>query len=118
MKEICKKSFISSLGTAVYIVLVATFMTNASRFFGNVDTVVSGTAMLLLFSLSALVVGGLTAGGPILMYIDGKKKEAVLMLYHSPKRLEEGKKSLSNARLALTWENEEHILYDIIKQIH
>jgi hypothetical protein len=43
-------------------------------------------------------------------------KEAVLMLYHSPKRLEECKKSLSHASLALNWENEEHILYDIIKQ--
>lgn len=81
MLDICKKSFLSSLGVAVYVALVALFMTNASKFFGQSDTALSGVAMLLLFSLSALVVGGLMAGRPILMYIDGQKKEAVQMLF-------------------------------------
>ena len=37
-------------------------------------------AVLLLFAMSALIVGGLLVGKPIFLYIDGKKKEAVQML--------------------------------------
>jgi hypothetical protein len=71
------QSFVRSIAVAVYIVAVAFFMNNAEAIFGKEDTVITGVAALLLFSLSALVVGGLLVGKPIFLYIDGKKKEAV-----------------------------------------
>lgn len=83
MKDICKKSFVNSFAVALYILLVALFMNNAEKIFGKKDTVITGVAFLLLFSLSALVVGGLLAGKPIMMYIDGKKKDAVYTIMAS-----------------------------------
>lgn len=80
MWEICKKSFLHSLGVGVYIVLVAEFMNHANGWFGKGDTVFTGIVVLLLFTLSALVVGGLILGKPLMMYLDGKKKDAVLFL--------------------------------------
>lgn len=81
MKTICKNSLISSLGVAAYIILVATFMSHANSWFGSDDKFVTPIVVLLLFSLSALVVGGLLVGKPIFLYIDGKKKDAVQMLF-------------------------------------
>jgi len=83
MKEICKKSFINSLLAGVYIVLVALFMSNANEWLGQANSTIGVAAVLLLFSLSALVVGGLIVGKPIFLYIDGKKKDAVWMLIAS-----------------------------------
>jgi len=80
MKDICKKSFIYSLGAAAWIVLVATFMRYANHWFPGPDSIVTGIAALLLFSISALIIGGLLVGNPIFLYIDGKKKEAIKML--------------------------------------
>lgn len=80
MKQIFKQSFLSSIGAAIYIGLVATFMNYAERIIAGPDTILTGMAFLFLFVLSALVVGGLLIGKPIMLYIDGKKKEAVKTL--------------------------------------
>jgi hypothetical protein len=80
MKNICYKSLLYSLGTTVWIILVAFFMQKANNWFGTQDSIISVVAVLLLFSTSALVVGGLLIGNSIFLYIDGKKKEAVQML--------------------------------------
>jgi len=80
VKEICKQSFLYSLGVGFYIVLVALFMNRANSLLGPVDTVYTGITALLLFAMSALIVGGLLVGKPIFLYIDGKKKEAIKML--------------------------------------
>lgn len=80
MKEICKKSLWYSLGAAVWITLVASFMQKANDWFGKQDSIISVIAILLLFSMSALIVGGLLVGKSVFFYIDGKKKEAVQML--------------------------------------
>ena len=77
MKKIWVQSLLRSIGVAAYIAAVAAFMNNANAIFGKEDTVVTSIAALLLFSLSALVVGGLLVGTPIMLYLDGKKKEAV-----------------------------------------
>lgn len=80
MKQICKQSFLYSLGVAIYIILVAEFMNHANNWFGKGDTIFTGIAVLLLFTISALVVGGLMIGKPIMLYLDGQKKEAVKMV--------------------------------------
>ena len=80
MTSMCKPSFWYSLGAGAWIALVATFTQNANSWFGTQDTIISVIAVLLLFSISALVVGGLIVGKPIFLYIDGKKKEAIQML--------------------------------------
>jgi hypothetical protein len=55
-------------------------MNNAERIFGKMDSVIGAIGFLMLFVLSAGVVGSLIVGKPIFMYLDGKKKEAVSLL--------------------------------------
>lgn len=74
-----------SLGHAVlvlvYISSVAWFMTNAETILGEAEeTFLIPVAMLMLLVLSAAVMGLLVFGRPILMYLDGKKREAVMFL--------------------------------------
>lgn len=80
-KKLAKWAFVHSVGVTVYILLVALFMRNADRIFGDLDKSIFGPALfLMLFVLSAAVVGSLIAGKPLMLYLDGKKKEAVTML--------------------------------------
>lgn len=80
MKSVCKASFVSTFLAAIYIVLVGLFMHYANNIFGTQDPLLGIVAVLILFSLSALIVGGLLIGKPIMLYLDNKKKEATNML--------------------------------------
>jgi hypothetical protein len=78
------RSFINSFCAALYIAGVALFMSNTKYIFnGAEDKFQIPLAMLLLFVLSASVVSGLILGKPILLYLDGKKPEAVKMFIYS-----------------------------------
>lgn len=77
-----KLAGLHALGTAFYVVLVALFFFYAPRFLGGPgtkDTVFAPIAMLLLFVFSAAFTGSLVLGRPVLWYLDGKKKEAVML---------------------------------------
>lgn len=63
--------------TFLYVSLVALFMSNVERVFDNVPDVFAGMTMLTLFVVSAAVTGSLVVGRPILLYIEGKRSEAV-----------------------------------------
>jgi hypothetical protein len=79
-KETMKKiGFFNALGTVVYISIVATIMQNGSKFFGEKDNFVTPIIVLLLFTLSAITVGGLVLGKPLMLYLEDKRKEAVAM---------------------------------------
>lgn len=79
-KKLMQCSFLHSLGVLAYVVLVALIMTYGDRIFGNMKNVWGPIAFLLLFVLSALIVGILVLGKPIILYLDGKKKEGVKLL--------------------------------------
>jgi len=85
MKKLNNKmcAFMHSLGVVTYIFLVATFMRNAERIFGKEDTVIAVMTVLTLFVLSATIVGGLIFCKPVMMYLDGDKKDALKMLLHT-----------------------------------
>lgn len=74
-----KSSFLNALGIVVYIIVIATIMQNGDRLFGAEDNFVTPIVVLMLFTLSAITVGGLVLGKPLMLYLDGKKKEAVAM---------------------------------------
>jgi len=71
------------LGILIYIAVVATIMQNGEKWFGNMNNFIGPVAFLLLFTLSAIVVGSLGLGKPIMLYLDGKKKEAVAMVLYT-----------------------------------
>jgi hypothetical protein len=72
-----------SLGVLAYVSLVVLFMSNAQNIFGKGDNLMTGIMVLLIFILSALVTGLLVLGQPIILYLDGKKAEAVKMLFYT-----------------------------------
>lgn len=76
-------SIISSFATFIYVVLVAWIMTNGDKIFGQANTLLGPVAFLLLFVVSATIVGLLVLGKPITLYLEGFKKEAVRLLVYT-----------------------------------
>lgn len=72
-----------SLGHTVliiaYVAAVAWIMRNSQKFLGPNPTLLAATAFLLLFILSAAVVGSLIFGRPAMLYLNGQKNEAMRM---------------------------------------
>ena len=80
--KLCKYSLIHSLAVIIYIFLVACLMKNAEQLFGQAEGIIGVVAFLLLFVLSAAVMGALVLGKPVMMFLAGDRKEAVkLFLY-------------------------------------
>ncbi|MFA6437390.1 MAG: hypothetical protein WC242_04460 [Candidatus Paceibacterota bacterium] len=77
MKNIYKDSFLSSLGALAYIAFVALLMQNGETIFGKFDNILGPITFLLLFVVSALIVGALILGKPFMLYLDNKKQEAL-----------------------------------------
>jgi len=63
--------------------LLVLFLNNAQKLFGKNDNVMTDVIMLLIFILSALITGSLVLGRPIMFYLDGKKTEAVKLLFYT-----------------------------------
>jgi len=74
-----KTGFLNAFYALIYIVLVATIMQNGDKLFGKMSNYVGPVAFLLLFTLSALIVGTLILGKPLVLYLDSKKKEALTL---------------------------------------
>ena len=72
-----KNPFINAISASLYIALIVTVLTLGTKFTSGPDNYVMPVAMLSLFTLSAAVMGYLFLSQPILLFLDGKKKEAV-----------------------------------------
>jgi hypothetical protein len=81
MKKTIKYALLNSLGTTIYIALVASFLYFVGNNSSSTDkSVFIPIAMLMLLVLSVATVGSLIFGRPILWYLDGKKKESLKLL--------------------------------------
>jgi hypothetical protein len=58
-------------------------MFNGEKFFGKEDNFWMPVALLLLFVVSATIVGALVLGRPAYMYFNGQKQEAVRLLVYT-----------------------------------
>jgi hypothetical protein len=80
--EIRKTAFLNALTTAVYVTLVGAFMSWGGQVqLGRGNFFLIPVALLLLFVFSAALTGYLVFGKPVLWYLDGKKKEALELLF-------------------------------------
>lgn len=80
-KTIIKSAFINAIATAVYIIAVASFMYyGQTASFGNKNIILMPIAMLMLFVFSAAFTAILIFGRPVMLYLDGKKNDALLLL--------------------------------------
>jgi len=78
-----KYGFFHALLASGYIAVVALFLSNAQTIFGSGDKTVNAIAFLLTFVLSAAIMGITIFGRPILWYLAGKKREAILLVFYT-----------------------------------
>jgi len=79
-KDIFRNSLVNSLLVSIYVLLVASLMWKGDVIFGTMDQPLGVATFLMLFTISAGIVGTLVLGKPLMLYLDGKKKEGVAML--------------------------------------
>ncbi len=79
-----KKAVLNAVGVTAYVLALTWFMNHAQQLSGTQqpDWLV-GTFMLLLFMVSACVTGALVLLKPILMYLDGAKRDALRLLAYT-----------------------------------
>ncbi len=76
--HIFKQSLSYSAGAVLYIATIATVMQNTEKIFGAEDiAILAPMGFLLLLVVSAATMGILIFGKPIMLYVDGKKREGV-----------------------------------------
>lgn len=81
-----KQSLPYSAGAVAYVATVATIMQNAERIFDSADKpdgVLAPIGFLLLLVTSAATMGMLVFGKPLMLYIDGKKREGLMMVVYT-----------------------------------
>jgi hypothetical protein len=84
MNAIIKRAVINAVGTTVYIILIVSLIFSLQAFSSQPDkTIIIPISMLLLFVCSAAITGFLVFGKPVMLYLDGKKKEAVSLLSYT-----------------------------------
>ena len=77
-----KYAALHAIGAALYVAFIACFMNTVPELVGEVPEHIAATMFLLVFVISAAVMGLLVFGRPILWYLEGAKQEAVsLVLY-------------------------------------
>ena len=75
------RGLMHALGVSAYVFSIALFMKYGERLFPEVDNnLLAPLVFILLFVLSALITGGLVLAKPIMLYMDGKKKEGFKLL--------------------------------------
>ena len=74
------RSLLYALGIICYTAFVAAIMTSGSAIFGNTPSIFGAVAFLMLFVLSAAIVGLLVFGKPVMLYMAGERKEAIAFL--------------------------------------
>lgn len=79
--NIIKTSLANALGVTAYAALVSLVFRYGEKLFGKMNNFWGPLAFLLLFVLSAAIVGALILGKPLMLYLDGVKKEAAALLF-------------------------------------
>ena len=80
--QLAKRGMLHAVGAFLYVIAVVTLISNAQRLFGPDEPgFLAPLAMLMLLVLSAAVMAMLVFGKPAMLYVDGKKKEAIVMVF-------------------------------------
>ena len=81
MKKYLLRSFLNAVGVFVYVALIAWLGFNSQKIFGKTPSFLAPLFIILLFVVSACITGALVLGRPILMYLNGQKKEALVLFF-------------------------------------
>ena len=79
------QSAINSLGVVVYVAVVSWLMINGDKIFGSMqgNNLFGPMLFLMLFVVSATIVGLLVLGRPAYLFLNGDKKQAVTLLLYT-----------------------------------
>ena len=78
------RGFVDALGVLAYVVLFAWSVNNLEAWLGDMpETWLTPVFMLLVFIVSACVTGSLVLLQPILLYMEGQRKEAVHLFVYT-----------------------------------
>ncbi len=78
-----KNPFLNAAVMNLYIILVACVMFFGMEHTKSNNTIVVPIAVISLFSLSATLMGYFLLFNPVILYLDGKKKEATSLLVNT-----------------------------------
>lgn len=73
-------SFVHAASVVLYVSAVSWLLFNAETMFKEPPELLAPVLMLLLFIVSATVTGLLVLGKPLSLYLDGFKKDALVLL--------------------------------------
>lgn len=82
-KQILKYAFIQAVIAVAYIAIVSGLMSNGENLFGKHEGALLMMAILLLLVLSVAVMGVTIFGKPIMWYLNGLKKESVILILYT-----------------------------------
>lgn len=72
------------MGVLAYVLVLAWFLNHAQQIFGTKpDNFLAPAFMLIMFMVSACITGGLVLGLPIILYLDGQRRRAVMLLIYT-----------------------------------
>ncbi len=80
-KELLSWSLINSLGVLVYVFVISQLLFSGEKIFGKMKTIWAPFTFLLLFVVSAAIVGLLIFGRVAHLYLNDHKKEAIKLLF-------------------------------------
>ena len=83
MNKTLRYATINSFSTAVYIIIVVSLLHYFGTNFETSKTIIGPISALMLFVFSAAFTGMLVFGRPIMWYLDGKKKEALSLIFYT-----------------------------------
>lgn len=82
--SLIKKAALSALGVFAYVALLAALLQNIQRFVGEIQPgILAAAATLTLFIISACVTSSLVLLRPVLMYLEGSKKDALKLFSYT-----------------------------------
>jgi len=76
-------SLINSLGTLVYVFAISKLLFFGENIFGKMKNSWGPFAILLLFVLSAIIVGLFIFGKVVYIYLNNQKKEAIKLFFYT-----------------------------------
>jgi hypothetical protein len=77
------KTFRNTILAAIYIFVVSQIMVHGESWFGNVNEALGAFVVLMLFSLSAAVVGSLVFGESVMLFFENKRAESIKAAIYS-----------------------------------
>lgn len=75
--DILKRAFVNAFGVAAYVIAFAWIVNHAEKWFPEKESWLGPALFLIVFIVSACVTASLVLLKPVLLYLEGHKKDAV-----------------------------------------